>query len=103
MSAALPLGTFWFAAEDIRPKLITSDYAANGVFDGPAAISGDLAATAPARDGRRPDAQNIGKPILSSEEVDGFFERGDGHGCEFSHELTTHVKPSANYMTLATG
>lgn len=102
-SGALPFKALRLCAKNVRAKLIAGDNTAYGVLNGPASISGDLAAAAPARDGRRTNTQNIGKSILGSEEVDGFFERGDGHGCEFSHELMPHVKPSANYMTLATG
>lgn len=102
MSGALPFSADRLIAEDVRTKLVSGHAATDGVFDGSATIRRHFAAAAPAGDGGRPDAQGVGKPVLSSKEVDGFFERGDSHGCEFSHELTVHVKLSANYMTLAT-
>jgi hypothetical protein len=101
-SDALPFGAHGLVTEHIGTKLVPGNDAADGVFDCAASIRGNLPPAAPAGNGGRPDAQGIGKPILSSKEVDGFFERGDGHGREFSHELMPDVKPSANYMSLAT-
>lgn len=102
MSGALPFGMSGLGAKNVWAKLVSGYDATDGFFDSAAAVRRHLAATAPTRDGGRPDAQNVGKTILSSEEVDGFFESGDGHGREFSHELMPAVKPLANYMTLAT-